>query len=45
MLHTYSSKQYGPERVSLERWEADTQVSDPALAGGLELFVLRLSAL
>ncbi|MGM0833763.1 cupin domain-containing protein [Halomonas qinghailakensis] len=40
MLHTYSSEQYGPERVSLERWEADTTVSYPTLSGGLELFVL-----
>lgn len=45
MLHTYSSKQYGPERVSLERWEADTLVSYPPLAGGLELFVLEGSLL
>ncbi|WP_404472668.1 cupin domain-containing protein [Vreelandella venusta] len=40
MLHTYSSEQYGPERVSLERWNPDTQVTYPPLAGGLELFVL-----
>lgn len=36
MLHTY-----GGERVSLERWEADTQVTYPALGGGMELFVLQ----
>lgn len=40
MLHTYHSEQYGPERVSLERWEADVTVSYPTLSGGLELFVL-----
>jgi anti-sigma factor ChrR (cupin superfamily) len=35
MLHTYRS-----ERVSLERWEADTVVPYPLLNGGLEFFVL-----
>ncbi|WP_434983932.1 cupin domain-containing protein [Vreelandella zhaodongensis] len=35
MLHTY-----GSERVSLERWEANTVVSYPSLSGGLEIFVL-----
>lgn len=40
MLHTYSSERYGCERISLERWEADTTVAYPALIGGLELFVL-----
>ncbi|MFC7368424.1 MULTISPECIES: cupin domain-containing protein [Vreelandella] len=41
MLHTYSSERYGPERVSLERWEADTVVPYPLLNGGLEFFVLK----
>ena len=36
MLHTYRG-----ERVSLERWEADTQVTYPSLGGGLELYVLQ----
>ncbi|MGS2744877.1 cupin domain-containing protein [Halomonas sp. LS-001] len=40
MLHTYSSEGYGSERISLERWDANTTVAYPPLRGGLELFVL-----